>query len=116
MAKLEKLEIFQDCLAFVKAVYSITDKFPEKEKFSLTLHLNKTAIQVVSNICESYGRKTKKDKARFLDIAYASLIEAIGQLYIAKTVGYISERKLSDAKIFIEKYKSKILKFKHNLK
>ena len=92
MAKLEKLEIFQDGLAFVKAVYCITDKFPEKEKFNLTLHLNKTAVQVVSNICESYGRKTKKDKARFLDIAYPSLIEAIRQLYIAKTVGYISER------------------------
>ena len=100
--------MFQDGLAFVKVVYCITDKFPENEKFDLTLYINKSAFggQVVSNICESYGRKTKKDKARFLDIAYASLIEAIGQLYIAKTVGYISERKLSDAKIFIEKYKS----------
>ena len=98
MAKLEDLEIFQDGLSLVKAVYSITNKFPEKEKFNLTLHLNKTAVQVVSNICESYGRKTQKDKAHFLDIAYSSLIEAIGQLYIAKTLGYISEKKLSDAK------------------
>ncbi|MCK4357488.1 MAG: four helix bundle protein [Candidatus Cloacimonetes bacterium] len=116
MAKLEDLEIFQDGLSLVKAVYSITNKFPEKEKFNLTLHLNKTAVQVVSNICESYGRKTQKDKAHFLDIAYSSLIEAIGQLYIAKTLGYISEKKLSDAKTFVERYKSKILKFKHNLK
>ena len=118
MAKLEDLEIFQDGLSLVKAVYSITNKFPEKEKFNLTLHLNKSASggQVVSNICESYGRKTQKDKAHFLDIAYSSLIEAIGQLYIAKTLGYISEKKLSDAKTFVEKYKSKILKFKHNLK
>ncbi len=43
MAKLENLEIFQNGLVFVKDVYSITDKFPEKEKFNLTLHLNKSA-------------------------------------------------------------------------
>ena len=106
MAKLEDLEIFQDRLNFVKAVYHITEKFPEKEKFNLTLHLNKTAVQIVSNISESYGRKTPKDKAHFLDIAYASLIEAMGQLYIANALNYISEKKLENAKVFIEKYKS----------
>ncbi|MEA3474894.1 MAG: four helix bundle protein [Candidatus Cloacimonadota bacterium] len=63
-------------------------------------------MQIVSNISESYGRKTQKDKAHFLDIAYVSLIEAVGQLYIAKTLDYLSEKRLSDAKIFIEKYKS----------
>ncbi len=43
MAKLENLEIFQNGLAFVKDIYNITDKFPKKEKFNLTLHLNKSA-------------------------------------------------------------------------
>jgi len=44
MAKLEDLEIFQDGLSLVKAVYSITNKFPPKEKFNLKLHLNKSAF------------------------------------------------------------------------
>ncbi|MEA3474895.1 MAG: four helix bundle protein [Candidatus Cloacimonadota bacterium] len=43
MAKLEDLEIFQDGLSFVKAVYRITDKFPEREKFNFAFKQNSCA-------------------------------------------------------------------------
>ena len=116
MAKLVELEIFQNGIAFVKAVYKITEKFPEKEKFNLTLHLNKTAVSIISNIAESYGRKTKKEKAYFLNIAIGSLSEAFAQLFLAKELKYISKEKFQKANDFIENYRPKILKFKHNLR
>ena len=72
---------FQDLIVWQKAhqlvlsVYRLTNLFPKKEIFGLTSQLKRAAVSVPANIAEGFKRRRKLDKARFMNIAQASLEE-----------------------------------------
>ena len=70
---------------------------PDKEKFRLTDQMCRAAVSIPSNIAEGIGRKTAKDKTRFMYISRGSSFELEAQLYIAKDLNYINELKFSEA-------------------
>lgn len=104
----EKLEVWADARVFVKEVYGITSTFPEKEKFGLCSQLQRAAVSIVSNIAEGISRNSEKEKIRFLEISYGSLMEVYCQLYIAVDLSYIPEDKLFEAKELIDKIANKL--------
>ncbi len=77
----EKAQNFQDLQVWQKAhelvlqVYRITAGFPKEELFGLTSQMRRSAVSVPANIAEGFKRKGKRDKARFMNIAQASLEE-----------------------------------------
>ncbi len=79
----EKLEVWQKSRVLVKSIYRLTATFPDDERFGLTSQLRRSAISVSSNIAEGSTRSSKRDKARFYEIAYGSLIELLNQLILA---------------------------------
>lgn len=86
----EKLDAYKAALRLVKKVYMITDSFPNHEKYALCNQINRAITSVPSNIAESCGRRSYKEKIHFLEIAYGSLLESYCQLQIAVSVDYIS--------------------------
>jgi len=70
-------------------IYKLTDKFPQKETYSLTDQMRRAATSVTSNIAEGFGRQTYKEKTQFYYLAQGSLVELKNQLLIAKDVGYL---------------------------
>jgi four helix bundle protein len=50
--------------------------FPSFERFELGSQLRKAAYSVPANIAEGYGRRHRRDRLHFLNIAEASLAEA----------------------------------------
>ena len=84
------LNVYQDAKKFVVDVYKLLKLFPSEEKYALCDQIRRAAISVTSNITEGVSRFSKKEKAHFLEIAYASMIEVDSQLDISVELGYIT--------------------------
>ena len=78
-----KLEVWQEAMDLVKAVYRLTATMPGSERFNLTEQIQRSAVSVPSNIAEGAGRGSKPDFVRFLLISRGSLMELDTQLRIA---------------------------------
>jgi len=90
----EKLDVWQKSRVLVKDIYQATSSFPSEEKFGLTSQVRRAAISVSSNIAEGSVRWSQKEKARFYEISYGSLIEVLNQLILANDLGFLKEDKL----------------------
>lgn len=49
------------------------------------------AVSIPANICEGFGRRTCREKARFYNIAEGSLEEPRDYLILAPELGYVSD-------------------------
>ncbi len=70
------------------SVYQLTVEFPKHEIYGVTNQLQRAAVSVPANIAEGFKRRGKADKARFLNIAQASLEECRYFLILVKDLGY----------------------------
>ncbi len=84
------LIVWQKSMLVVKDIYLLSIDFPGDEKYVLTPQIRRSAISIQSNIAEGYGRNSKKDYIRFLQIAKGSMYELKTQLEIANNLNYIS--------------------------
>jgi len=87
----ENLKVWQKSRELVILMYKVTNTFPPEERFGLTSQIRRSAISVSSNIAEGSTRWSKKDKARFYEIAFGSLIEVLNQVIIANDLGFVKE-------------------------
>ena len=87
----EQLDVYQVARRYVKNIYSLSDKFPQKEDFALTSQIRRAAVSITSNIAEGTSRFSIKDKSHFIEIAYGSLMETYSQLQVASDLGYITQ-------------------------
>lgn len=86
----EKLDVWQDARKFVTEIYKTANNFPTEEKFGLCSQLQRAAVSVVSNIAEGTSRLSDKEKIRFVEIAYGSLMEVYCQLSVSLDLQYIT--------------------------
>jgi four helix bundle protein len=84
MFKFEKLEIWHRAVEYAELLYNVTKSFPPEERFGLTSQLRRSAVSVSANIAEGSSRSSNADTARFIEIAYGSLLESVAELEIAK--------------------------------
>ena len=69
---------------FADCVYSVTARFPSDERFGLTSQMRRAAVSISSNVAEGSIRSSSSDFARFIEIAYGSLMEVVSQAHIAR--------------------------------
>ncbi|MEN9852221.1 MAG: hypothetical protein RI996_164 [Candidatus Parcubacteria bacterium] len=113
------LRVWRESHSLVLSVYALSKHFPKEEYFALLTQIRRAVVPITSNIAESYGRRTYKDKAHFLQIALGSLYEVENQLLISKDLLYISELDFSlvEQKItLVSKLLHGIIKSTNNLK
>ena len=87
----EKLNVWQKSKTLSVDIYKITSKFPDEERFGLISQMRRCSISVSSNIAEGTGRNSPKDKARFTEISFASLMELLNQLIISFELNFIAK-------------------------
>lgn len=87
----EQLDVYKVARAYVRNIYSLSEKFPQKENFALTSQIRRAAVSITSNIAEGTSRFSVKDKSHFIEIAYGSLMETYSQLQVASDLGYITQ-------------------------
>jgi len=83
------LECWQKAHEFVKAVYAVTQQFPEDERYGLTSQFRRAAVSIAANICEGYRKLSRADKLRFMNIAQGSLEECRYYIILSRDINYI---------------------------
>jgi len=107
----EKLEVWQLARSLVRNIYKTTEGFPDSEKFGLTSQLRRAAVSISSNIAEGNGRSSNKDKARFIEIAYSSLLEVLNQLILSNDLNFINKDALNEYRKNINELSNKLNAF-----
>jgi four helix bundle protein len=77
------------------AVYRFTSTFPREEQYGLTSQMRRAAVSVPSNLAEGYGRGGL-DYARFVSIAYGSLLELETQVELAARFDYAGAERTAE--------------------
>ena len=89
MKSFRELEVWQVGMALTRDVYEILKSFPLEERYALCDQIRRSAVSVVSNIAEGFGRDSTKDYLHFLAMSRGSLFELETQLELAESIGYV---------------------------
>ena len=82
------LTVWKKAHKFVLAIYAISRGFPKDETYGLTSQIRRSAISIPANIAEGFRKRSKMDKARFMNIAEGSAEECRYYLILANDLGY----------------------------
>ncbi|MDQ5950565.1 MAG: hypothetical protein QG585_507 [Patescibacteria group bacterium] len=92
-----KISNFTDLVAWQEAhrvvlfIYKIITKFPAEEKYGLGNQMRRAVISVTSNIAEGFARVGAKDKKRYYNMAFTSLLELENQVIASKDLYFIQQ-------------------------
>ena len=97
MRDFRNLEAWRKAHAFALDTYRLTDDFPVHERYGLTSQMRRAAMSVPTNVAEGSSRTSRRDYARFLEIAIGSASECEYQLILCNDLGYITAQGHSSA-------------------
>jgi four helix bundle protein len=81
----EKLEVYQESLAFVAWLEPLMEKLPKS--ISVRDQLDRASTSIVLNLAEGNGKHTSSDRCRFFDISRGSALECAAALDVLVSKG-----------------------------
>jgi len=87
----EDINAWQEARALTSCVYRATSAGAFAQDFGLRDQIQRSAVSVLSNIAEGFGRGGTKEFLNFAYIARGSLTEVKSQLYVALDVDYLDQ-------------------------
>ena len=72
----------------VVQIYAYSRRLPADEKHVVVPQLRRAVLSITLNLSEGYGRSSKVEFARFVDIALGSAREVQALLELCKLLGY----------------------------
>jgi len=82
------LIVWRKAHEFVLAAYQYSAGFPKPETYGLGLQLKRAAVSIPANIAEGFKRRSRADKARYMNITAGSLEECRYYLILAMDLNY----------------------------
>jgi four helix bundle protein len=82
------LLVWQKAHRFVLATYEFTSHLLKQETYGLSLQMRRAAVSIPANIAEGFGKRSRPDKARFMNMAEGSVEESRYYLILAQDLGY----------------------------
>ena len=99
MGAYKELKIYERSYKAALAVYRMTERFPEEEKYGITSQMRRAAVSIALNISEGNAkRENAQEFKRFLMMAMGSANEMSVLLEFSKDLGYIEEEMYAKAK------------------
>lgn len=87
----ERLVVWQRADDLFIEVHRLAARLPDSERFGLASQMRRAAYSVPANIVEGMARRSAADRARFLNIAEASLAELNYCFHVCKRLNYVTE-------------------------
>jgi four helix bundle protein len=84
----QDLIVWQKAHQFVLSVYRYSELFSKVEIYGLTSQFRRAPISVPANFAEGFKKRTKVEKARFMNIAQGSLEECRYYLILVRDLKY----------------------------
>ena len=69
----QELIVWKKAHQFVLSVYKFSNDFPKSEIYGLISQIRRAAVSVPANIAEGFKKKTKPDKANYLNETFEKL-------------------------------------------
>ena len=91
ITRFEDIEAWQVARTLAGKVYKLTGKGDLSRDFGLRDQLQRSAVSVMANIAEGFGRRGRQEFIQFLKIARGSCSEVESHLYIALDASLISQ-------------------------
>lgn len=98
----KELDVWNKAIAIVNAVYDMTEKLPDNEKYNLVSQIRRSAVSIPSNIAEGFMRYHRKEYIQFLYTALGSAAELETQLIIFHQRKYVTQDDFNLAQEFID--------------
>ena len=92
----EKLQVYQDSLAFVTWLEALLQKVPKT--FSARDQLDRASTSIALNLAEGNGKFTSPDRCRFFDIARGSALECAAGLDVLVAKGICTQEQIEPGK------------------
>jgi four helix bundle protein len=92
--RFEDLKCWQAARSLVKEVYMVCEEGKLAKDFETRGQLRKAALGSMNNIAEGFGRFSRKDFIRFLDISQSSTQEVQSMLYVLEDLQYLPLEKI----------------------
>ena len=94
----EDLEVYRAAREFRKAMYDVTRRMPDFEKYELVCQIRRAAVSLTNNIAEGHGRFHFPDQIRFILHSRGSLEELVDDLNVCLDENYIPPDQVSKLK------------------
>ena len=86
----EDLEVYKDAREFRKAMYVVTRRLPDFEKYDLASQIRRASVSLTNNMAEGHGRYHYPDQIRFFLHSRGSLEELVDDLNVCLDENYLS--------------------------
>lgn len=90
--RFEQIESWQKARLLASAVYRVTAEVAFARDFGLRDQIRRSAVSIMANIAEGFGRGGNKEFNSFLSMARGSAIEVKSHLYVALDASLITEQ------------------------
>ena len=95
------LDLWKQSISLAKAVYQLTESFPQSELYGLTSQMRRSAVSIPSNIAEGAARSSDNEFIRFLYIVLGSLAEVDTQYILSQELRFTqgsAEKRIEDVR------------------
>lgn len=87
--KFEDLKCWMSARELVKIVFTVCSSGKLARDFGTSDQIRRAALSVMNNIAEGFGRSSRKEFIRFLDIAQSSSMEVKSISYVLDDLNYV---------------------------
>jgi len=92
--RFEDLKCWQASRQLVKEIFMISEAGKLATDFDTKSQLRRAALSSMNNIAEGFGRFSRKEFIRFLDMSQSSVLEVESILYVLEDLSYLPVEKI----------------------
>jgi len=94
----ERLDVYRVAIEFVGWTDDLLDRLPAGKRGSAVKQLERAATSIPLNIAEGNGKRSRKDRSRYLDIARGSALESAACLDVLVARNVLAPANVSGGK------------------